>query len=107
MPPEFARAVLGLVARIPPGRVSTYGRLAELAGWPRHSRHVGHLLGHLPDGVSVPWQRVVGAGGRIARPGTPGADYQRLLLEHEGVVLSASGRVDLKRYGWPAAEDDV
>ena len=31
MPPEFARAVLALVARIPPGRVSTYGRLAELA----------------------------------------------------------------------------
>ncbi|MBI3144602.1 MAG: MGMT family protein [Pseudogulbenkiania sp.] len=107
MPPEFARAVLALVARIPPGRVSTYGTLANLAGYPRHARHVGRLLGHLPDGVSVPWQRVVGAGGRIARPGTPGADQQRLLLEHEGVELSASGRVDLQRYGWPVVDDDT
>ncbi|WP_046167567.1 MGMT family protein, partial [Chromobacterium vaccinii] len=55
MPPEFARRVLALLAEVPPGRVTTYGTLAELAGYPRHSRHVGHLLGNLPEGVAAPW----------------------------------------------------
>ncbi|MDN0074985.1 MGMT family protein [Crenobacter sp. SG2303] len=101
MGPEFDRAVLAILASVPPGRVTTYGTLAELAGYPRHARHVGRLLGHLPDWAVVPWQRVVGSGGHIARPGTPGADYQRLLLDAEGIEVTGNGRVDLRRYGWP------
>ncbi|WP_434631415.1 MGMT family protein [Chromobacterium sp. CV08] len=101
MPPEFARRVLALLAEVPPGRVTTYGTLAELAGYPRHSRHVGRLLGNLPDGVSAPWYRVLGAGGRLSRPGSHHADWQRLQLEEEGVEFNASGKVDLRIFGWP------
>ena len=36
-----------------------------------------------------------------ARPGTPEADYQILLLEEDGVEVGPGGRVSLKRYGWP------
>ncbi|MBX9346900.1 MGMT family protein [Chromobacterium vaccinii] len=101
MPPEFARRVLALLAKVPPGRVTTYGTLAELAGYPRHSRHVGHLLGKLPEGVAAPWYRVLGAGGRLSRPGSHHADWQRLQLEEEGVEFNASGKVDLRIFGWP------
>ncbi|NHR03796.1 hypothetical protein HA052_01180 [Chromobacterium haemolyticum] len=101
MPPDFERKVIALLLALPPGRVTTYGALAEQAGYPRHSRHVGRLLSHLPDGVSVPWFRVLGSGGRISRPGSEQADWQRLLLEEDGVELSAAGKVDLRRYGWP------
>ncbi len=98
MSPEFARQVLAVVHAIPEGRVCTYGRVAELAGFPRHARHVGKLLSGSDE---VPWQRVVAAGGRIARAGTEAADWQRLLLEHEGIVFGESGRIDLLCYGWP------
>lgn len=100
MSPEFQRAVVAVVAAIPPGRVASYGQLAALAGWPRHARHVGRLLGHLPDGVSLPWWRVVGGDGRLSRPGSPEADYQRLLLEEEGVELDRGGRVAMRRWQW-------
>ena len=102
MPPQFEQAVLALLRAIPAGRVSTYGTLAALAGFPRHARHVGSLLGRLPADAGLPWFRVLGAGGRIARPGSAQADYQRLLLEQDGIELSSSGRVDLFRYGWPS-----
>ena len=96
-------AVLRALRDIPPGRVSTYGTLAALAGYPRHARHVGALLGRLPAELALPWFRVVGSGGRIARPGSEGADYQRLLLQQDGIELDSKGRVDLFRYGWPPA----
>ncbi|OWY41059.1 hypothetical protein CEK28_01970 [Xenophilus sp. AP218F] len=102
MPPEFQQRVIALLRQVPPGRVCTYGGLAQLAGYPRHSRHVGRLLSHLPEGVTVPWFRVVGAGGRLSRPGSEHADWQRLLLEEEGVVFRANGQVDLRQCGWPA-----
>ncbi|UTH75809.1 MGMT family protein [Chromobacterium sp. IIBBL 290-4] len=104
MPPEFARRVLALLAQVPAGRVITYGELAAQAGFPRHSRHVGRLLGHLPDGVQAPWHRVLGAGGRLSRPGSQHADWQKLLLEEEDVEFNANGKVSLARYGWTDRE---
>ncbi|MDF0604608.1 MGMT family protein [Neisseriaceae bacterium TC5R-5] len=101
MTADFEKKVIVVLLRLPPGRVSTYGVLAQLAGYPRHARHVGRLLGQLPAGAQLPWFRVLGAGGKVSRPGTEQADWQRVLLEEDGVVLSSSGRVDLRRYGWP------
>ncbi|RBH50891.1 hypothetical protein C3F00_034340, partial [Pseudomonas sp. MWU13-2860] len=58
-------------------------------------------LGNLPEGVTAHWHRVLGAGGRLSRPGSQHADWQRLLLEEEGVEFNASGKVDLRIFGWP------
>lgn len=102
MPPDFERKILALLQQLPEGHVTTYGTLAALAGYPRHARHVGKLLGKLPEGVVVPWYRILGSTGHIARPGTPEADWQRVLLEQEGVEISDSGKISLFRYGWPA-----
>lgn len=88
------------VARIPRGRVATYGQIASLAGLGRNARQVGYALHALPEGVAVPWQRVVNAAGRISLPHEDGRyDLQRALLESEGVVF-ARGRIDLARFGW-------
>lgn len=94
--------VYELVRRVPEGRVATYGQIAELAGFPRHARQVGYALaalkGHEGD---VPWHRVVNAAGRISSRFDAGSeDYQRLLLEEEGVAFNARGRIDLRRYRW-------
>jgi len=70
--------------RVPRGKVSTYGAIAEAAGIPRGARLVVRVLG---QSHGLPWQRIVAAGGRIAIPGEGGLD-QRFRLEMEGVKFS-------------------
>lgn len=89
------------VRRIPKGRVATYGQIAALAGIPRQPRRVGYALSALKDD-GVPWHRVVNAKGEISRRADPGDEnYQRILLEQEGVVFDANGRIALDKYRWP------
>ena len=96
--------VYDVVRRIPPGRVATYGAVAQLAGIPRAARQVGYALAALPENLAdVPWHRVINARGEVSRRsgGTAFERVQRTLLEAEGVVFDPHGRVDLDRYGWP------
>lgn len=90
------------VAQIPEGRVSTYGRIAQLAGGCT-ARMVGYALHRLPDERGgIPWHRVINAGGTISpRSGGDGAWIQRELLAAEGVELDGRGKIDLERFGWP------
>jgi TDG/mug DNA glycosylase family protein len=90
------------VRRIPRGRVATYGEVARLAGIARHARQVGYALAALPRGSDVPWQRVINAKGEVSPRAAPGwEEVQRKLLQREGVVFDAHGRVSLARFGWP------
>lgn len=91
--------IYAAVQFIPVGCVATYGQVAALAGLPRRWRLVGRALKVLPEDSAIPWHRVVNAQGRISeRPGDSTTD-QRLLLEGEGVVFDAAGRIDLARFG--------
>ncbi len=76
------------IRRIPRGKVSTYGAIAEAAGFPGAARQVVWALKDA-DKNGLPWHRVVGAGGKIRLPGEAGME-QRLRLEAEG--LSFEGR---------------
>jgi methylated-DNA-protein-cysteine methyltransferase-like protein len=91
-----------VVARIPRGRVATYGQVAALAELPRQARLVGYAMHGLPAGSNLPWHRVVNAEGRVSARSEPGPSegLQRHLLEEEGVVFDLSGRIDLRRYRW-------
>lgn len=95
---ERRRRIWDAVARIPRGRVATYGDVARAVGLLRGARQVGAALRRCPPQLGLPWHRVLGAGGRIALPGPPGAE-QRLRLEIEGVPFSGS-RVCLDRCRW-------
>lgn len=95
------RLIIAAVKRIPRGRVSTYGEIAQLAGLPRRARLVGTVLRQTPSSARVPWHRVINAAGRISFPENSDAHrLQRKRLEAERVQFVA-GRVDLRRYGWP------
>ena len=100
--PEARERIWQAVHAIPPGRVSTYGAIAALAGLPGRARLVGRVLSQLPDDTRLPWHRVVNASGRIATrtSGAGGEALQAERLRAEG-VLFASTRVDLARLGWP------
>jgi methylated-DNA-protein-cysteine methyltransferase related protein len=89
----LAYAIAGTIRAIPRGKVSTYGAVAKAAGYPRCARHVAKVLQTVPG---LPWQRVLGAGGRISLPGEYGLE-QRFLLEAEGVRFRGK-RVDLAKF---------
>ena len=89
-----------MVRRIPRGRVATYGQIASLAGIPGHARRVGYALFSLSSATALPWQRVVNAKGGISLDPTNGGLTQRLLLEREGILFDARGRISLPRYQW-------
>ncbi|HSD50500.1 MAG TPA: methylated-DNA--[protein]-cysteine S-methyltransferase [Candidatus Methylomirabilis sp.] len=96
----FARVYV-LVARIPRGRVATYGQIARILGAPRSARIVGWAMHGSPEGAGIPCHRVVQQGGTCSpnfRVGEPGA--QRHLLEKEGVRFLPDGRVDLEAHRW-------
>jgi len=83
----FRRAI----RQIPRGKVATYGQVAAAAGYPLYHRHVAQLLHKC--GNSLPWQRVVGAGGAIKLRYETGLE-QRTRLEMEGVRFRGK-RVDM------------
>ena len=73
----------GVVAKIPRGKVSTYGAVAKAAGFPGRARQV---VWALRNAIGLPWHRVLGVGGRILLPGEAGLE-QRIRLETEGVAF--------------------
>ena len=87
------QAIWDVVAQIPRGVVSTYGDVARAAGLPGRARQTGYALKHTPDGLHLPWHRVVGAGGKIAfPPGSSAFREQTRRLRGEGVNVE-NGRV--------------
>jgi methylated-DNA-protein-cysteine methyltransferase-like protein len=96
----FFERVYTLVEQIPLGRVATYGQVAALLGVPRGARAVGWALRALGRrrAATIPWHRVLGAGGRISLRAGNGAAVQRRRLRAEGVRFRG-GRVDLERHG--------
>ncbi|MDX2096698.1 MAG: MGMT family protein [Leptolyngbyaceae cyanobacterium bins.59] len=92
-----------IVCHIPKGQVATYGQVAELAQLPGQARLVGYALYRVDMQTSdIPWHRVINAKGEVSHsPLRHGTDYwQRSLLESEGIVFDAKGRVNLRDYQW-------
>jgi alkylated DNA nucleotide flippase Atl1 len=102
---DYLEAVLDLAQRIPPGRVMTYGTIAEVVGdqfvadgGRRRGgpRQVGQVLARAGGGV--PWWRVVNAAGS-----PPASNLSRALTELQGEhtpLVAAGLRVDLTAALW-------
>jgi methylated-DNA-protein-cysteine methyltransferase-like protein len=90
--------VYRFVMRIPRGRVLTYGQLARALKLRGGARSAGRAMAACPSGKSIPWHRVLGAGGRLLIR-EPQASLQRKLLESEGVQF-IERRVNMHRHEW-------
>src|SRR5829696_8569981 len=95
--PKYRESVYAIVRRIPPGRVMTYGQIAELLGEGYTPRTVGFCMHSSPEGT--PWHRVLNAQGktstgRIVLP----QDKQQRMLEQEGVVFDKNARCELEKF---------
>ena len=102
VPASFDQRVWSEVARIPHGRLATYGQIADLIGAYGCARQVGWALRRLKLPSTVPWHRVVNAQGRIAMSlSREGSDWmQRELLMAEGIPVDAEGRLPLRQFLW-------
>ena len=105
--PDYARRVYDIVARIPRGRVTTYGRIAAALGSPRGARMVGWALMAVVEEQNLPCHRVVNRYGELSGGwhfGHP--DVMRALLVAEDVPFAADYRVDLDRCVWEPWNDE-
>ncbi|MBV9670621.1 MAG: MGMT family protein [Acidobacteriales bacterium] len=87
------QTLLDVVRRVPRGKVATYGDIAYAAGFPGSARQVAWALN---KSVNVPWQRIVGAEGKILLAAERGLE-QRLRLEQEGVAFRGL-KVDMRQH---------
>lgn len=96
VPPSAERdaAFRKTIRQIPRGKVATYAQVAAAAGYPLYHRHVAALLRR--EGNTLPWQRVVGAGGEIKLKFEAGLE-QRTRLEMDGVHFRGK-RVNLAEH---------
>jgi methylated-DNA-[protein]-cysteine S-methyltransferase len=81
----FTRMVLDRTARIPYGKVATYGEVSRDIGKPRASRATGNALGANPIPIVVPCHRVIRSGGVLGNYGG-GPERKVQLLELEGAA---------------------
>ena len=100
--PPYAGDVLDVVEQVPPGKVMSYGDVAEFLGG-GGPRRVGTVMSRY--GGAVPWWRVIRADGSPP----PGLESEAIArYREEGTPLRAGGRkVDMASARWdgqPAAE---
>ncbi|WP_114765362.1 DNA base-flipping protein [Vibrio rhodolitus] len=96
---QFLVQIFAVIHQIPYGKVTSYGEVAKLAGYPGYARHVGKALGNLPEGSKLPWHRVVNSQGKISLKGRD-LERQREKLIAEGVECSELGKISLRKYKW-------
>ncbi|KAB8070562.1 methyltransferase [Aspergillus leporis] len=115
-------AVYSAVQEVPLGKVTSYGHIALLLGYPQRPRQVGICLKHLSSDPeeyfhsrNVPWQRVINAKGMISHREPGSAERQAEALRGEGVEVETDSMgefyVDFGRFGWfpsvlPSEEDE-
>ena len=104
---NFYEQVYAVVRLIPRGKVTSYGRIAQMLGRPQAARAVGYALNALTDKKNnphyahIPWQRVVNSQGRISIVNRDNnANRQAEILRSEGVIVADNLRIDLDIYLW-------
>jgi methylated-DNA-protein-cysteine methyltransferase related protein len=103
----FAAQVRAIIARIPRGKVVTYGDIARATGLARRARTVGWIMSGLPDDHGLPCHRVVNKDGYLSggwQWGHP--DIMKCLLVAENVPFRDEYVVDLDLCRWLPWEDE-
>jgi methylated-DNA-protein-cysteine methyltransferase related protein len=98
---EFFDCVYEIVAKIPVGKVMTYGQIAMMLGSPYYARRVGQAMYNAPEYLPLPCHRVINSKGELAPVHVFGGEgKQREMLINEGVCFKPNGAVDLKKSLW-------
>lgn len=97
---HLTEAVYAQIAKVPRGRVVSYGQLAVLSGHPGAARVVGQIAHY--GSPHLPWHRLVYTTGALANGYVPGGLYQqKKQLMAEGIIFHhANDVVDMELYQW-------
>lgn len=90
---ERTRRIIDVIVTLQPGEVTTYGDIADMAGYPKQSRLVGRILS--TSDIDLPWWRVVNSAGRLV----PGNERVQTALLLEEDVIVRNGHVKSAAYG--------
>lgn len=97
----FHEQVLIIVSKIPFGRVTSYGAIAECAGMKSSSRYVGYILNTLKGNYEYPCHRVVNRIGSLSgKHNFGGEKTMQNLLELEGIKVKDDKIIDFKEKFW-------
>lgn len=97
---DFFDRVYKVVAKIPYGKVTTYGDIAEACGIRSAARTVGWALNGAKDS-GLPCHRVVNRFGALSGKMHFGSyDLMEDLLKSEGIEFDDEGCVILEKYLW-------
>lgn len=97
---DFFQKVYDVVAKIPYGKVATYGDIAEACGIRSSARTVGWALNGAKDS-GLPCHRVVNRFGALTGKihfGDP--DLMKELLISEGITFDKDGCVEIDKHKW-------
>ncbi|MDR2144404.1 MAG: MGMT family protein [Treponema sp.] len=95
---EVTRRIIEAIRAVKPGAVSSYGDIARQAGLSNGARQVVRVLHTLAEKERLPWHRIVRKDGSIALPPDRGGDLQAALLRAEGVAVSKTGKINMKKH---------
>ena len=95
--PLIAKEVFDIVARIPLGKVMTYGQIARLLNI-KSPRQIGYILHRNPNPKKYPCHRVINSKGEISSNFAFGGPNAQLgMLQKEGIIFQKN-KTDLTIY---------
>jgi len=97
---NFTENIIKIIKQIPRGKVSTYRKIAILAGNPRSARQVSWILHSSSKKYKLPWHRVINSKGIIAMNSVDDKNTQKKMLEKEGIEFISDFKVNLKKFQW-------
>lgn len=103
---DFFEKVYAVVREIPPGRVTSYGMIAEFLGAKSSARLVGYAMNGVGNRLEIPAHRVVNRSGLLTGKfhfETP--DTMKSRLVSEGVEFIGDDQADIKKYGWNPSDE--
>lgn len=103
---NFFEKVYKVVAKIPYGKVTTYGAVAEACGIKSAARTVGWAVNNPPAELNLPCHRVVNRFGALTGRMHFGDPFlMEALLRDEGIEFDDDGYVNLKKHLWIPKEN--
>lgn len=105
MEESFYEKVYKVAKRIPFGRVTTYGAIAEYLGTKRSARMVGWAMNN-SHGKNVPAHRVVNRKGLLTgKHHFEGTNLMEQLLENEGIKVLNNQVKDFEKVFWNPSKE--
>ena len=98
---DFFLRVYDIVKKIPYGRVTTYGSIAQYLGSKKSARTVGWAMNSSHKNFDIPAHRVLNRNGILTgKHHFHGTNLMQQLLEGEGLIVKDDKLINFDKYFW-------